>query len=223
MTSRKKTIYLIITIAALGLCVTIYARARNDAAFLRPTGDAPLLTGSKVGLPSDQNQLGSPAPSDIVATAPVMTQAQAASFSIRIPSISLNAPVEYVGLTATGDMATPARLADVGWYEYGTAPGAVGSAVFAGHVDDALGLPAVFAKLNQVQIGDDVYVTTKDGTTLHFVVTDSTVYNVANAPVKEIFHEASGERLIKLITCSGTIENGSLSYNDRLVVTAKEI
>ena len=152
-----------------------------------------------------------------------MTPAQASSFSISIPSISLNAPVEYVGLTATGDMATPARLADVGWYEYGTAPGDVGSAVFAGHVDDALGLPAVFAKLGDVKVGDDIYITTKDGTQLHFVVTDSTIYNVKTAPVKEIFHDTSGQKLIKLITCSGTIENGTLSYTDRLVVTAKEV
>ena len=120
-------------------------------------------------------------------------------------------------------MATPARLADVGWYEYGSVPGNVGSAVFAGHVDDALGLPAVFAKLNQVAVGDDIYVTTKSGAKLHFVVTDTQTYDYQTAPVDEIFNDTSGQKLIRLITCSGSLENGQLVYQDRLVVTAKEI
>ena len=221
--TQKKALYGTIAGVALVAFVAVAWRARTDASFLRPAADAPALSAEQVGLPSE---LGTPAPGSApaVGTAPAPAKNAAPSpFELSIPSIGVNAPVESVGQTVTGDMATPERLADVGWYEYGTAPGDAGSAVFAGHVDDALGLPAVFAKLDKVQVGDAMYVTTAAGTKLHFVVTDTELYDSKTAPVQEIFNDTSGAHLIRLITCSGTVENGSLSYDKRLVVTAKEV
>src|SRR5579871_2731623 len=55
---------------------------------------------------------------------------------LTIPSINVNAPIVPVGFTVDGNMATPDRLSDVGWYEYGTPIGDAGSAVIAGHVDN---------------------------------------------------------------------------------------
>ena len=217
--TTKKILYGIMACAALCSCAVLYFRARTDGSFLRPASEQAALTQGQVGMPD--GGLATPDPSaasTIQKAAP--KNIQPASFSLSVPSVGISAPVEYVGVTVTGEMATPDRLADAGWYQFGTAPGDVGSAVFAGHVDDAFGLPAVFGKLDKVKTGDDVYVVTPKGKKLHFVVTDIQSYSLDNAPVHQIFNDTSGARLIRLITCAGTIDNGTLSYNKRLVVTA---
>ncbi len=134
-----------------------------------------------------------------------------------IPAIGVNAPLESVGLDGVGNMATPYHLRNVGWYEYGTPIGDVGSAVIAGHVDNAFGAPAVFYHLKELKEGDAIYVAKANGEKIRFLVTDVASYSVETAPVEAIFNDKSGQRLIRLITCEKT---GSLRYDDRIVVTA---
>ena len=52
---------------------------------------------------------------------------------LRIPSINVDAPVEYVGLTPDGAMDVPKERANVAWFNLGPRPGENGSAVVAGH------------------------------------------------------------------------------------------
>ena len=73
---------------------------------------------------------------------------------IQIPALKIKAPVLGVGLTLTNAMASPIGMfpddpiwQSVFWYRGGVIPGDVGTATFAGHFDDALGRPAVFAFL----------------------------------------------------------------------------
>ena len=142
--------------------------------------------------------------------------------TLYIPSIGVDAHIENVGVAPDGTMSVPARLAYVGWYEYGTPIGDVGSAVIAGHVDNGLMFPAVFYNLKKLVIGNDIYVNAKDGTVLHFVVTDVSDYPLETAPREAIFHDDSGDRLIKLITCDRVLmPDGVYRYNNRVVVTAK--
>ncbi len=136
---------------------------------------------------------------------------------LEIPSISVNAAVQYVGVKADGSMGTPAGFKDVAWYRLGTIPGDQGSAVIDGHVDNALALDGVFKHLGDVKIGDDVYVTKKDGARLHFRVKDIGIYATKDAPNERIFTDASGKYL-NLITCAGTWVKDAKSYNQRLVL-----
>src|SRR5262249_51609088 len=80
-----------------------------------------------------------------------------------IPSLSIDANVQYVGVKKDGSMGTPDNFTDVAWYRYGTIPGQLGSAVIDGHVDNGLALAGVFKHLQDIKVGDDVYVGTKDG------------------------------------------------------------
>ena len=75
---------------------------------------------------------------------------------LRIPSIQVTAKVQDVGLTKNSNMATPNNFTDVGWYKYGVLPGKKGSAIVAGHVNDGIAFPAVFANLHNVNLGDDI-------------------------------------------------------------------
>jgi LPXTG-site transpeptidase (sortase) family protein len=141
--------------------------------------------------------------------------------TLRIPSISLKASVQHVGVTASGYMAVPSNFSDVGWYRGGVIPGGIGTAVIDGHLDNSLGLPAVFGHLADVKLGDEVTVTTHGGKVLQFEVTDSEVYDYDDPAAADAIFSQSSERLIRLVTCDGDWLPSEHIYNKRLVVTAK--
>jgi LPXTG-site transpeptidase (sortase) family protein len=136
---------------------------------------------------------------------------------LQIPSLGIDANVQYVGITAHATMAVPNNFTDVGWYKYGPVPGSSGSAVMAGHVDNALALPGVFKHLQDIQQGEDIYVLTKDGNKQHFVVDEVDIYNVNDVPTSRVF-ETSGSAHLNLITCDGTWVQSQKQYDQRLVV-----
>ena len=152
---------------------------------------------------------------------PSATTAPAYIMTLSIPSIKVNAHVEELGITAKGNMAAPRVFSEVGWYKYGTFPGNTGSAVIAGHVDDGLAFPAVFANLDNLKPGDDIYLQTTPATRLHFVVTGSAIYDFDASPseVSQVFSDKSGKYL-NLITCSGTWIDELRTHDKRLVVSA---
>lgn len=139
---------------------------------------------------------------------------------LRVPKLGIDAFVQYVGVNAKGNMAAPSNFADVGWYKYGAVPGFVGSAVVTGHVDNGLGLPGVFKKLDEMKIGDDIYVENKNGTELHFRVVEIQKYPYTLVPLKVLFSRNDLPRL-NLITCSGKWLQSERSYDERLVVYAE--
>jgi LPXTG-site transpeptidase (sortase) family protein len=129
--------------------------------------------------------------------------------------------MQYVGITKSGKMATPNNFSDVGWFQYGTLPGDKGSAIIAGHVDNGLAFPAVFADLGNASVGDDVYVDTVGGSTLHFKVVNIKNYD-AEAKTEDIFNQNDG-KYIKLITCAGTWSIVHRTHDQRVVVTAEQV
>ncbi|MBX4189425.1 class F sortase [Candidatus Parcubacteria bacterium] len=137
---------------------------------------------------------------------------------LKIPSIDLDADVQYVGKTTKGTMSSPTNYTDAGWYRAGPVPGSVGSAVMDGHVDNGFALPGVFKHLSELQAGDDVYVVRNDGKKLHFKVTDVKIFPGASAPTDLIFSSSDGKAHLNLITCSGDWIKESKTYDARLVV-----
>lgn len=137
---------------------------------------------------------------------------------LSIPKINVEANITDVGITSRGNMGTPSNYSDVGWYRYGILPGELGSAVMAGHVDNGLSLPGVFANLKNVEKGDDVYVTDKRGEKLHFIVSAIDTYDFDDKNTN-VFKEKDN-RILRLITCTGTWVSEYKTHNQRLVVTA---
>lgn len=136
---------------------------------------------------------------------------------LQIPALDIDANVQYVGVKANGSMGTPNNFTDVAWYKYGTVPGQLGSAVIDGHVDNGLSLPGVFKHLSNIKIGDDVYVVTKEGTRLHFIVQNIAHYPYKSVPTDQIFNPKDNARL-NLITCEGNWVGADKTYDERLVV-----
>jgi sortase (surface protein transpeptidase) len=131
-------------------------------------------------------------------------QVKATPVRLAIPAIGVNAPVERVGITSTGDLAIPAHKPweDAGWYASGPLPGELGSAVIDGHLDRPGGYPAVFWRLRDLHVGNEVVVVDTQGETQHFRVTAIAYYPPQSAPIQEIFANQSGKYL-NLITCAG--------------------
>jgi sortase (surface protein transpeptidase) len=121
-----------------------------------------------------------------------------------IPAIGINAFIERVGTQQNGDLATPTQnpWEDVGWYNLGPHPGERGSAVIDGHLDRPGGYPAVFWRLRDMHVDDDVLVMNIAGKTLHFRVTRIAFYTPQEAPIQDIFGNWGGIYL-NLITCAG--------------------
>jgi LPXTG-site transpeptidase (sortase) family protein len=139
---------------------------------------------------------------------------------LQIPTLGIDASVEQVGVNAKGEMGIPTTFTTVAWYKYGPPPGQLGSAVIDGHVDNGLSLPGVFKHLGDLKVGDHLYVVTKGGDTLHFVVDEIAQYPYATSPAEKIFARTDAAWL-NLITCSGTWMKGERTYSDRLVVYTK--
>lgn len=137
---------------------------------------------------------------------------------LTIPAIQVDAGVEYVGLTAQGDMDVPTGPDDVGWYQPGTRPGAVGSAVLAGHYgtwEDGRG--SVFDDLSKLRAGDRVFVQDEAGERISFVVRESRRFD-PEADATDVFTSNDGKAHLNLITCEGDWSESAQSYSQRLVV-----
>jgi LPXTG-site transpeptidase (sortase) family protein len=137
---------------------------------------------------------------------------------LEIPEIKVDASIEDMGLTSTGNMDVPADIADVGWYEYGPHPGNTGSAVIAGHLDGTQGQPGVFMNLNQLKLGDSLTTVDSEGYVTTFVVRAIQTYNQDERP-SEVFHASTGIHL-NLITCTGAWDTAQHRFTQRLVVFA---
>ncbi len=141
---------------------------------------------------------------------------------LKIPKINLETKIEYVGLTANGEMATPEDIADVGWYQLGTRPGEEGSAVIAGHYGWEDGKASSFDELFTLDPGDKLYVEDDTGVITTFIVRENKRFNPEDSAVT-VFTSNDGGAHLNLITCEGDWNRNAKSYSKRLVVfTDKE-
>jgi sortase A len=188
----------------------IFARTLVLAIFYYPDDAALNATSSSPATTSTATSVFTPTP----------PTAENAPVRFIIPSLSINAGIQYVGVNAIGNMRAPSNFTDVAWYKNGPPPGDVGSAVIDGHVDNGLGLPGVFKNLGDLHPGNDVYIMTRSGATLHFIVTDVELYPYQEVPAALIFNQGDVPHL-NLITCDGAWIAGEKTYDHRLVVFTK--
>ena len=110
----------------------------------------------------------------------------------------------HLGLTASGALQVPPTTAVAGWYTGSPRPGAVGSAVIAGHIDSHAG-PGIFFRLSSLRPGDRVYVRRADGTLAVFRVTVVRQFPKDSFPTSAVYGAAPDAEL-RLITCGGTFD-----------------
>lgn len=142
--------------------------------------------------------------------------------AIRIPAIGVDTPLTEVGLDPDGWLAAPPpgvrNLA--GWYRDAATPGATGTAVVTGHVDDAAG-PAVFYRLGGLKRGEVVKVDREDGRTAVFTVYAVEVLDADAFPSRRVYGDTDRAEL-RVLTCGGGYREGDdPGYEGNVVVFAR--
>jgi len=155
------------------------------------------------------------APVEVAATPPL---AAAPPTRIRIPAIEVDSGLIGLGLQADGTLQVPDDGRVAGWFTGAPAPGQLGPAVVAAHVDwDHT--PGVFFRLRDLDDGDEVLVDRADGTTARFEVLEVEQYPKDAFPTERVYGDIDHAGL-RLITCGGSFDRAARSYRDNLVVYA---
>ncbi|MFJ3704093.1 MULTISPECIES: class F sortase [Streptomyces] len=192
---------------------------------VRPAPLRPLPTGPAPAGPRADGSAGSALASPVPgrsAAAPhptVRPLAPSTPLRLRIPALKVDAPMTKLALNAAGALEPPPDNNPVlaGWYAGGTVPGAVGTAVTAGHVDTRLG-PGVFHRLGAVRKGATVEIVRADGRTAVFTVYAVEVYGKKAFPDRKVYGPSPRPEL-RVITCGGDYDRKT-GYQDNVVVFA---
>jgi hypothetical protein len=137
---------------------------------------------------------------------------------VRVPAVGIDGPLTAVGLDG-GALVPPDDVQAAGWFAGGPAPGDVGPAVLAGHVNGG-GRDGLFAHLDEVAVGDEVLVTGADGVVRRFTVTAVDRYPKGAFPTDAVYGSTTGAEL-RLITCGGAFDPVAHSYLENVVVSAR--
>jgi hypothetical protein len=160
---------------------------------------------------------------------------------LQIPALKVDAPMLGVGLTPGNEMDAPkGPIGDpvwhtAFWYRGSGIPGAPGTATIAGHVDDQLGRPEIFAHLNRLRPGDQIIIHVKNSSNdIHFEVTEVRIYSLqessdpavmaqifGSGPVAGLGPQPSPDGLshLTLITCAGNYVDGLFDHHTVVYAT----
>jgi sortase (surface protein transpeptidase) len=212
--------------AVLGLALAV--GAPTAWALTRPDAAAGIPVEQALPAPASPAGAGSPPASSDLPTvttrdaAPSAARVTPAPVRISAPGLGVDAPVDAVGVAPDGQMELPEDVSRVGWYRFGPAPGADGSAVLAGHVDDGEQGPGALYPLRDAAVGDEVTVTDAAGTATRWRVVSREVITKQVLPVDRIFARTGAPRLT-IITCGGPFLPEFASYRDNVVVVAEPV
>lgn len=131
---------------------------------------------------------------------------------ILIPNVGIDALVVETGIK-DGEWQVPKFV--VGHLQGTANPGEKGNMAMSGHVS-SINAGNVFAKLDRVRIGDDIYVFTKAG---QYLYRANDIKTVANDDVSVL--DPTPEPTLTLITCTGTWNPIARDYTHRLIVKAR--
>jgi hypothetical protein len=176
------------------------------------------------GLQGSDHPLAPPAPSAAALRATVPTPWAGAALdtlrsvpvTLRIPALGLSVRLGTLGLNADGTVQVPSSSEQAGWFDLGTAPGQLGSAVILGHVDSYQG-PGVFFDLRTLAAGDQVDVDLTDGVTAQFTVNAIASYSKQQFPAQRVYG-SHGSSALQLVTCGGVFDHATGSYLSNVVV-----
>jgi len=137
--------------------------------------------------------------------------------SIEIENIDIaDADIIAVGVNEDSSFEVP-PADQVGWYEFGPAPGEGGSAVLAAHIAYD-GVDGVFRYLENVDVGSTVVIRFDDGSRQQYRIEEVTEYIKEDLPDSLFNHQ--GREQLALITCGGAFNYQLDSYESNTVAIA---
>ena len=170
-------------------------------------------------LSTDHSQRTGPAGVDLPSsrTAVALPLVPAGTANLRIPSIGVDTrQLAELGQTEDHRLQVPRDATTVGHYAGGAAPGERGPAIYASHVNYR-GVDGGFARLADVDSGDQVLVERTDGVTVVYSVDRVDQVDKNAFPTVSVYGPTAGPEL-RLITCGGEFDADVRSYEDNIVV-----
>lgn len=177
------------------------------------------LLATAAYLSGDLSQRTGPAAAELPAgrTEVTLPLDAAGTADLRIPSIGVDTRrLTELGQTEDRRLEVPRDATTVGHYRGGAAPGETGPAVFASHVNYH-GAEGGFARLADVEAGDQVLVGRTDGVTVVYAVDRVETVSKDAFPTVQVYGPTTGPEL-RLITCGGEFDSDVRSYSDNVVV-----
>jgi sortase (surface protein transpeptidase) len=156
------------------------------------------------------------------AAAPTAPAVAPVPVRIEVPALGVDSVVDPVGVAPDGRMALPDDVGRVGWYRFGPAPGADGSAVIAGHVDDREQGLGALAPLREAAVGTEIVLTDAAGKTTRWRVVSRELIRKQVLPLDRLFAR-TGPPHLTLLTCGGPFLPELGSYRDNVVVVAEPV
>ncbi len=182
--------------------------------------DVPTPTPQPTSAPLDVPALetGS-APPTPVPTSEQFNYAPDQPIRVVIDTINLDQSLVNVGLDENLVPIVPRH--DVGWYHYSARPGGGENIVLWGHVlrfQDAPDIPAPFARLNEVNVGDQITVYNASNEAFTYVISEL----VWATPDQVEYILPQGSEMLTLVSCIGdqVIVDGSVQMTHRLITIA---
>jgi hypothetical protein len=213
--------------AVLGAALAV--AAPTTWVLTRPEATAGAPVQQALGTPSSPSVAAAePGDLPVVAARPATpaTPATEAELTVpvhlAVPARRVDAVIDAVGVQPDGQMILPGDVDRVGWYRFGPAPGADGSAVIAGHVDDREQGLGALAPLREAEVGDEVVVTDSAGTPTRWRVLSRELIQKQVLPLDRLFAREGPPRLT-LITCGGPFLPEFGSYRDNVVVVTEPL
>ncbi|ANN21328.1 class F sortase [Amycolatopsis orientalis] len=140
--------------------------------------------------------------------------------TLEIPAIGVRTgEIVDLGLSGDGSLQVPRDAITTGWFTGGPAPGEVGPAVLAGHVDYKK-VPGVFVRLKDLKAGDEAVVHRRDGVTAVFTVYAVERHPKVSFPTEKVYGDTTGPEL-RLITCGGDFDSSTGNYLDNVIAYAR--
>jgi sortase (surface protein transpeptidase) len=188
-------------LAASGITGLLMATHPQAAPKAPPAKNVPVPLGPAIQTPS-----------------PAQTTSVSPPVSLTIPAIGVNTRLIHLGVTKAGTLQVPGTTTVAGWYTGSPPPGAIGSAVIAGHVDSYLG-PGVFYRLRLLHPGNLIYVRQAGGKLAIFKVSTVRQYPKSGFPTDAVYGPTPTPTL-RLITCGGTFDFSTGHYLSNVIVFA---
>ena len=156
-------------------------------------------------------------------------QSTAAPTMLTVPAIGIEAAETIpTGLADTGELEVPPldRPEEIVYANWSTELARDMPTVLASHVNgrNAAGeaIPGGFARLAEVQQGDELALTRADGTSARYRVESVETIDKDTFPTDQVYAPGPPGRVV-LITCGGDIDTAARSYESNVIVSAVAI
>lgn len=138
---------------------------------------------------------------------------------IDLPTISAEGFIQKAGIDQNNQIAVPNNIYMAAWFNKSSQPGKPGLSIIDGHVNGRVN-DGIFKKLTSLKVGDTYAVELGNGSIKKFKVIKLDTVDTADAVNVLFSQDPTVVSQLNLITCTGTFDAPTHSYNKRLIVSS---